>query len=275
MRRCLVLLVLAAALPAGCGDSAPSSTPLHVACRGTGRPAVVLEAGADSPLGVWSLVQRPASSFTRVCSYDRAGVGRSPAAAGDELRTARDSTADLARVVEAEGIQPPYVLVGHSWGGALARLYAGEHRHDLAGLVLVEATTPEFFETQQLDVTGTPPFERLDLSASLDEIEEVRDLAHTRLVALTRGENNVLGVSPEVKRRFEAAWLRTQKGLARLSDDRVHAIAPESDHLIPSATGQPELIVAALRAIVDAERAGTQLPSCRAVFRGLRARCLD
>src|SRR5215208_1318986 len=147
MRR-VALVILAAAL-GGCGAGERPKPQLHYRCTGKGGPAVVLEAGAGSGIDEWPLVQRAVARFARVCSYDRAGVGASPPARG--RRDARDAVADLEALLDAADIEPPWIVVGHSWGGALARLFAADRRDDVAGVVFVEATTPEFFARERLD----------------------------------------------------------------------------------------------------------------------------
>jgi pimeloyl-ACP methyl ester carboxylesterase len=260
-------------LVAGCSASAGPKPQLAFRCAGSGGPTVVFESGAGGGINEWRLVQPAAARFTRVCSYDRRGVGASPPAHG--RRDARDVVADLDALLDAAKIDPPWILVGHSWGGALARLFAAEHREDVAGVVFVEATTPEFFARERLDPARAPPFEHVDFPAALREVSGVRALGATRVVVLTRSPKlHVLFVPPPEVRRFERNWRLTQNGLARLSSDHVHAIARKSEHVIPSAEGQPALVVAAIRAVVRAAREDRPLPPCRAIFRGLGARCV-
>jgi pimeloyl-ACP methyl ester carboxylesterase len=85
-------------------------------------------------------VQPQVASFTRACSYDRAGLGLS--AAGLRPRTVAAANADLARVLERAAITPPYVLVGHSAGGMYQRSFLASHREQVAGLVLVDTDVP-------------------------------------------------------------------------------------------------------------------------------------
>src|SRR5205085_5851600 len=85
----------------------------------------------------WSLVQPGVARFTRVCSYDRAGDGWSDL--GPHPRTFHQIVYELHTLLDKAGVKPPLVLVGHSYGGWLVRLYASTYPADVAGMVLVEA----------------------------------------------------------------------------------------------------------------------------------------
>jgi pimeloyl-ACP methyl ester carboxylesterase len=116
---------------------------LHINCQGQGDPTVVIEAAnGDFSLG-WGLVQREVAKFTRICTYDRAGLGWSDR--GPQPRTAHDIVEGLHTLLARSGVEPPYVLVGHSLGGPLVRLYAHEHPDQVTGMVLVDAAHEEEF----------------------------------------------------------------------------------------------------------------------------------
>jgi pimeloyl-ACP methyl ester carboxylesterase len=111
---------------------------LHVIHKGpsTG-PTVVIEQGAGEPwVFWWSIVERVAE-FASVCTYDRAGIGASDPP--PSAHTPLDSANELAALLERARIPGPYILVAHSYGGLIARLFARDHRRDLAGLVLVDS----------------------------------------------------------------------------------------------------------------------------------------
>lgn len=116
---------------------------LHIHCQGDGGsggdPVVVMEA-AEFSLS-WDLVQAEVASFARVCSYDRAGLGWSER--GPRPRTVANIVDELHTLLGAAGVEPPYVLVGHSKGGMFARLYAHRYPDEVAGMVLVDAAHEE------------------------------------------------------------------------------------------------------------------------------------
>jgi len=116
---------------------------LHLNCVGSGRPTVVLENGLAETSPFWSRVAPEVGRTTRVCSYDRAGQGWSDdvAAPQDGLAVAADLHALLGRAHEAG----PYVLVGHSAGGSYAMVYAARYPDEVAGMVLLDSTSPDQF----------------------------------------------------------------------------------------------------------------------------------
>lgn len=115
---------------------------LHLDCRGSGSPTVVLEAD----LGDWSLDWSSAlpaiETHSRVCAYDRAGLGWSDSAS--RPATAAVAVAELRTLLRRAGEPGPFVAVGVGYGGIVARLWAATHAEDVAGLVLVDSTDPEF-----------------------------------------------------------------------------------------------------------------------------------
>jgi pimeloyl-ACP methyl ester carboxylesterase len=114
---------------------------LHLLASGKGGPAVVLEAGAGAFSFDWSLVQPAVARFTRVISYDRAGYAWSDA--GPKPRTMRQVAFELRAALRKLGVKPPYVLVGHSLGGPMVRTYAEMYPNEVAGMVLVDATSED------------------------------------------------------------------------------------------------------------------------------------
>lgn len=116
---------------------------LRIVCGGSGTPAVILEAGAGGFSPVWGPVQREVAKFTRVCSYDRAGYGKSDPPPAGEPRTSANAVRDLHALLQAAHIEPPYVLVGHSYGGFHVRLYTSRYPTEVVGLVLVDADVEE------------------------------------------------------------------------------------------------------------------------------------
>ena len=111
---------------------------LHINCSGKGSPTVVLDAGMGcSSLG-WSLVQPEITKFTRVCSYDRAGMGWSDTSSLP--RTSEHIAQELHKLLKNAHIPAPYILVGHSSGGINVRLYANMYPDEVVGIVLVDAS---------------------------------------------------------------------------------------------------------------------------------------
>jgi pimeloyl-ACP methyl ester carboxylesterase len=168
---------------------------LYLSCLGEGSPAVVLEAGYGDSSEVWAAVQMEVATFTRVCAYDRAGLGRSLPVGERGVQAVVD---DLATLVGED----PVVLVGHSVGGLIATMLAHQRPHRVAGLVLVDSSHPDQFPRlrsrlprgwlRALDTffAGTPAFETWDsgLATAQGETPYLRagSLGDLPLAVLTR-----------------------------------------------------------------------------------------
>ena len=114
---------------------------MHIDCTGQGTPTVILDSGLGDSYISWNKVQPQIAQFTRVCSYDRAGLGYSDSS--PRPRTSKDIAEELHTLLHNVGISPPYILVGHSMGGYDVRLYTSLYRSEIAGMVLVDASHPE------------------------------------------------------------------------------------------------------------------------------------
>ncbi len=117
---------------------------LHIFCVGTGGPTVVIDSGLGGSSLEWIKVQRSLAQYVRVCSYDRAGYGWSEP--GPLPRTTSRIVDELFQLLKNANIAGPYVLVGHSFGGYTAQLFANRYPDETAGLVLVDSSHPEQFE---------------------------------------------------------------------------------------------------------------------------------
>jgi pimeloyl-ACP methyl ester carboxylesterase len=125
---------------------------LHLTCTGSGSPTVVLENGLGEISPLWSGITTQVSRTTRVCAYDRAGQGWS-----DDVAHPQDGVAvatDLHTLLSRAGEHGPYVLAGHSSGGTLAMTYAARYPSQVAGMVLLDSSSPHQY-TDQPDFAGT------------------------------------------------------------------------------------------------------------------------
>lgn len=114
---------------------------LHLYCLGEGSPTVILEAGGGNPWLSWYKVQPQVAPFTRVCSYDRAGLGWSDPS--PRPPTAMVIAEELHTLLHNAGITGPFVLVGHSLGGMYVRMYAHQYPSEVLGMVLVDSSHPD------------------------------------------------------------------------------------------------------------------------------------
>jgi len=114
---------------------------MHIDCTGEGTPAVILDSGLGDTYISWRKVQPDIAKLTRVCSYDRAGLGYSDPS--PNARTSKVIAQELHALLGAAQVPPPYVLVGHSMGGYDVRLYASLYPREVVGMVLVDASHPD------------------------------------------------------------------------------------------------------------------------------------
>jgi pimeloyl-ACP methyl ester carboxylesterase len=133
---------------------------MHINCTGAGSPTVLMDAGLGGWSTDWSEVQPVVARSTRVCTYDRPGMGWS--SPSPEPRDARHAVDELQTLLASANIGGPLVLVGHSNGGLRMLLYAADHRQDVVGLVLVDPTPIASDEEQ---FAALSPNEQVELSA--------------------------------------------------------------------------------------------------------------
>jgi pimeloyl-ACP methyl ester carboxylesterase len=250
-------------------------------CKGKGSPSVVFLNGWGIDSSGWSDVLDGTARVTRSCGYDRYGTGVTDTY-GElprQARDAHDQARELEQLLRNADIAKPYVLVGHSWGGALARLYAGTH-DDVQAVVLVDASSPgqeaairaalpprKSGEPELLGELRDPHVgvalenpEYLAWEKSLNEVGEVKSLGDRPLIVVTAGAT-FAGFEDDVF----PVWMGLQRRLASLSSRSVHVLAPTSGHFVQQ--DAPDVVLAAVRAAVDAVRNDGRLASCAAIFR--------
>jgi pimeloyl-ACP methyl ester carboxylesterase len=230
---------------AGCGGKPPQTFAkafdvggykLFLECRGHGEPAVILEAGlGSSDEEAWTRIERPARRVTRVCEYDRAGLGRSGPRPGTSPAPVGRVARELHRLLGAAGVDPPYVYVGHSIGGIYALAYSAAYPDEVAGAVYIDSTDPRY-------ATGVLP----DGAEAVDYGPPDPSLLQVRL-----GRRPAIYLSAHNSR---AGYLRGATN-ARL----VEAVG--SGHSIQD--DRPKLVLEAIREVVDAAREDMRLPPCR------------
>lgn len=242
-----VFLMLALAV----SESARTATPglrLHV--TGEGPVTIVLEAGLGDTLSVWKDVQPELGRCTRTVSYTRAGYPGSGRAAG--TRDARAVVDELRAALQARGIAPPYVLVGHSLGGLYVQYFARQHPAEVRGLLLLDPTHPDQLERMQTESPGAyrlvkmasmlmPPVVKREFRDSTAAGGQVRqspaaaDLP-VRVLSSTRA-------GPGETDSFRELAARLQRETAAMYPRAAHEFVEGSGHYVQR--DKPELVIAA------------------------------
>lgn len=257
---------------------------MYLECHGEGTPTVVLISGKGGRADTWdtnrlepydasvSVLPRTAA-LTRVCAYDRPGTvgdngepSRSKAVAVPV--TAKDGVADLHALLAAAHVQEPYVVVGHSYGGLIARLFASTYPGTVAGLVLEDALSEGLYDgltPAQRDVLETINFlpEKVDTIQSFAQVISAPPVRTMPMVILTADQPPITpqdvatGVFPpavtvEFVNALWSAQIAAQDRLARLFPGARHVTRTGSRHYIH--LEQPQVVVDAIREVVEAVR---------------------
>jgi pimeloyl-ACP methyl ester carboxylesterase len=265
---------------------------LHINCVGQGSPTVILEAANLGMSAHWVRVQQQIAQTTRVCAYDRAGLGWSEG--GPEPRDAKQVSSELHTLLEgAASTEGPYVLVGHSYGGLYARMYAVRYSEEVAGVVLVDSSHPEQFtrspegramyeQTNRLGAVlplltrlgvirltnfypahpDLPPQQRAQIAAFNSSTQQVSTTAKefratSETSAQVRGAGS-LGETPLVvvsAGEQPPSWLEMQDELATLSPNSIHRVVEGATHeSLLYDKGDAQVTSAAIDQVVEAVR---------------------
>lgn len=232
---------------------------LHLTCDGNKLPLVIFESGMGSTWESWLSIQPHVAQFARVYSYDRAGLGKSDPA--PTPRTCQNMVDDLRSLLDAAKVEPPYVLVAHSYGGMNVRLFASQYPQDILGMVLVDSVHEDRhiqFETvlsndlmeRQRNYLADPSrnSENIDEVASSDQLRAAKCKFDFPIVVLSCMHDPPSDVWPMAALR--TVWEPLQFELAQLSSKGKHVFAQESGHFIHH--DEPELVIDAIQEVIVA-----------------------
>jgi pimeloyl-ACP methyl ester carboxylesterase len=225
---------------------------LYIECSGSGAPAVILQPGLGASSSSWASIAPRIAATATVCTYDRAGHGRSDEAGSqDGIALATD----LHTLLERAGIPGPYLLVGHSSGGPYVRVFAAQYPDEVAGMVLLDAqpadaftALPQYpgvysmFETVS---TLSPSLARIGLLAPLlglsadestapivrgarDEVRALRTALHQAAALTSIGHRPLIVVTAVAG--ADPGWVAAQDALPRLSTASIHRVMADATH---------------------------------------------
>jgi pimeloyl-ACP methyl ester carboxylesterase len=220
---------------------------LRMRVEGTGSPTVVLEMGLGGALEEWAVVQSELAKITRVVAYDRIGTKR------DEPQlTGCDIARELHQALQTAGAEPPYILVGQSFGGVYNRVFASLYPRDVAGLVLLDPSMEDFIawmtthyperQISRKDTVGWP--EGAGIWATLEELKTIGPLPDvpTAVVTGARPGNDSL------RRKVLPVWIRSHASWVRTRPQGRHILAHDSGHGVH--VEAPDTVVRAIREMV-------------------------
>jgi pimeloyl-ACP methyl ester carboxylesterase len=233
---------------------------------GQGSPTVVLDGGSGEMSAQWVWVQREVSDTTRVCAYDRAGMGWSEM--GPQPRDAKQISNELHALLKGADIEGPYVLVGHSFGGLYMQTYAARYPEGVAGVALVDSSQPDQFSHQPVARGSYEPqkFDVFSLAARLGTVRLLSKLAPAPLELPQRQRAQIDALSPSTRqvstyslelratpqtttqtrslrslgdkplavvsapKQAEPGWLKLQDDLVTLSSNSTHRVVEGATH---------------------------------------------
>ena len=222
-------------------------------CAGTGKPTLILEA----PSGVaneaaFANVLPELVSRARVCAYERAFYGQSDPLESGQLQDVRHYAQELSAFLALDEISAPYVFIGFSYGGFVARYFAGHHPEDVLGLVLIDSPHVSWLRTMKAEMSAEDWAKVDDIIKWFAEnrghdvwesqylVEDAPALrADLPIAVVTRGQDHermrLSGVSEAGFRIYNDVHFRLAPDLLQLSDRTVDFTAQHSDHMIPDA----------------------------------------
>ncbi|HDR7717042.1 alpha/beta fold hydrolase [Bacillus albus] len=215
------------------------------------QPVIIMEAGYGDYSKTWDHIAEELTEYGTVLTYDRAGLGKSRKSS--KRRISSEMIKGLRCCLTQLQLKPPYIFVGHSFGGINARLFANFYPEDMLGIVLVDST-PENYKEAFLPIMSTEFQEAYykqfvyessyeEFTFSLSEVDRYcKSMNDIPLVVLAAGKKAFYSPDAQMK------WLQLQEELLRLSSNNKFVIAERSGHYIQK--DEPQYITDAVKWII-------------------------
>lgn len=237
------------------------------ACFGSGVPTVVYLNGLLVPAAwTWPLIAQEQAKTNRVCVYDRAGTGLSVRRPDTAKPNGPEANAhEMFALMDALGEQGPFLLVGWSYGGIVARTAAALEPSRISGVEFVDSVLPDQYRT--FDVQGWQEAgQELDMKRAEEIIGDGPKLGSKPVVVLVADHS-------DEKQLAGTGWDRGQRLAARMSTNSIYAMVSDSKHTIPQE--HPQAAVAATTAMSQSANSGKPMPRCPATFSSAGLTCLN
>ncbi|MDM5154292.1 alpha/beta hydrolase [Bacillus sp. DX1.1] len=210
-------------------------------------PTFVFDSGYGWTLNNWEPIKGEVSKLTKMFIYDRAGIGESEN--DKKPRHSQQAVENLRTLLQKANVKPPYVLVGHSFGGLNVRLYASTYPEEIAGVILLDSCHEDqnkimapLFSKEVREAY----FSQFVAEGSLSEIEEsleqarvAKSLGNIPLIVMTGG------LQPHHTPESMSAWISFHKNLAKLSTNSKHIIVEDAGHAIHM--DRPQTVINAIK----------------------------
>jgi pimeloyl-ACP methyl ester carboxylesterase len=226
---------------------------LQLLIGGQGSPAVIFEGGFGTGIASWSTVQKDVAAFAQTVSYDRAGLGQSDP--GPKPRSAKQIATELHAALEKSGVKPPYVMVGHSFGGIYVRVFADMYPKEVVGMVLIDPSQesfndwliknqPDRLKAAQSEIAKAGPgvqaeFAAVDTSYSQARAAKVPGGIPVTLLTATEDET-----MPAEARKL---WIEKHKEWLATVPGSKHIVVEKASHFIQAQ--QPALVIDAIKQV--------------------------
>ena len=216
-----------------------------------GKPTIIMDAGYGDSSKAWNSVIDDIAILSNVLIYDRAGLGKSETSSSP--RTSREMVKELKELLIEAKINPPYILVGHSFGGVNMRMFATEYENEVCGIVLVDSTPEDY--RQRFLPTMPQDFQQAynkqfvlegnydEFMESLMQLKETRRKLNTPLIVLSAGKK------AHYSTESQELWNEMQREILEISSEGELVIAENSAHYIQD--DEPELVVRSVKKLID------------------------
>ncbi|WP_367018031.1 alpha/beta fold hydrolase [Priestia koreensis] len=222
----------------------------HIVGEKGNHPTVIMDAGYGDYSKAWKKIIPELSELTEVVMYDRAGLGGSESSSNE--RTSEKMMIELKEMLVKLNVKPPYVLVGHSFGGVNMRLFATEYEDEVAGLILIDSTHEDYRErflpTMSLEFRDAYQKQFIhegsydEFMESLKQMKQKRRKLTIPLVVLCAGNKAHYSADSQL------LWNEMQRELLALSEDSTFTLATNSAHYIQH--DEPEVVIHAIKKMV-------------------------
>lgn len=237
---------------------------LHLHCDGAGPTTVVLIAGFNTSRNIWAAIEPTVSQATRVCSYDRFGVGTSDKPPAPQ--TFATEATDLHALLQAAGEPGPYVVVGHSFGGSEAVTFAATFPTEVRGLLLLDASPPTWNTAicavpddgsdtahvfQSLCAEQSSPAnnaEHLDTPTAFAEVATIKSLRARPMIVVTADHHSYPGLAPSEEARLDDAWNAGQAHWVSLGSSAQLITVDHTSHNIQ--LDRPDVVLAKIHELL-------------------------